>query len=481
MTGLSLAPIGVLLLVACLIAMLSRRLGLPYIVGLVVAGFLIALLPNAPTLPLSRELIFNVLLPPLVFEAALQLDWRRFRDELPLTLTLAFARRRHRRGRGRRRHALARRLELDRRGAVRRSDRRHRPGVGHRRLPRDAAASRACRWWSNPKACSTTASPRSASRSSRRSPPARRPTPASILPAIPVDARRRRRDRTCASARRILLIAGRTDDPLVEITLTTIAAYGSFLIAEHFHASGIISALAAGLDGRQHRLGRVAVGRRREPRPLCLGIFRVPRQQLRLHPDRHERGQPAAAPLGCDRRRSRSLLVLAGRGAVDLSARGACSAGRAGGSRRPTSTSCSGAVCAARWLWPWRWRVPPTVPERGAIIVTAFVVVAFSILVQGLTMPCADQALPARRSRGCRARRGLARRRAVSLLPEPLKIPAFRDFWLARLTSTIAQMAMVIVIGWQVYDIARADDGPEGSRASARASSASSSSCPCSC
>jgi len=31
--------------------------------------------------------------------------------------------------------------------------------------------------------------------------------------------------------------------------------------------------------------------------------------------------------------------------------------------------------------------VPTTVPERSAIILTAFVVVAFSILVQGLTMP----------------------------------------------------------------------------------------------
>ncbi len=41
------------------------------------------------------------------------------------------------------------------------------------------------------------------------------------------------------------------------------------------------------------------------------------------------------------------------------------------------------------------------------------------------------------------------------MLPEPLKIPAFRYFWLARLASTIGQMAMVIVIGWQVYDIAR--------------------------
>src|SRR3954451_5733966 len=90
MDGILLAPIGPLLLVACLIAMLTRRLGLPYIVGLVVAGFLIALLPSSPEVPLSPSLIFNVFLPPLVFEAAMQLDWKRFRGELPLTLTFAF-------------------------------------------------------------------------------------------------------------------------------------------------------------------------------------------------------------------------------------------------------------------------------------------------------------------------------------------------------------------------------------------------------
>ena len=44
----------------------------------------------------------------------------------------------------------------------------------------------------------------------------------------------------------------------------------------------------------------------------------------------------------------------------------------------------------------------------------------------------------------------------MSLVPEPLRIPAFRAYWIARLAATIAQMAMVIVIGWQVYDIARA-------------------------
>ncbi len=43
----------------------------------------------------------------------------------------------------------------------------------------------------------------------------------------------------------------------------------------------------------------------------------------------------------------------------------------------------------------------------------------------------------------------------MSPLPEPLRIPAFRYFWVARLTWTIGSLAMVIVIGWQVYDIAR--------------------------
>ena len=44
-------------------------------------------------------------------------------------------------------------------------------------------------------------------------------------------------------------------------------------------------------------------------------------------------------------------------------------------------------------------------------------------------------------------------------MPEPFRHPAFRAFWAARLTTTIAQMAMVIVIGWEVYDIARATMG----------------------
>jgi len=38
----------------------------------------------------------------------------------------------------------------------------------------------------------------------------------------------------------------------------------------------------------------------------------------------------------------------------------------------------------------------------------------------------------------------------------PFQIADFRFYWVARLAATIAQMIMVIVIGWQVYDLARA-------------------------
>ena len=37
------------------------------------------------------------------------------------------------------------------------------------------------------------------------------------------------------------------DDAMIEITLTTIAAYGSFVMAEHFHYSGVIAVVVAGL------------------------------------------------------------------------------------------------------------------------------------------------------------------------------------------------------------------------------------------
>ena len=42
-------------------------------------------------------------------------------------------------------------------------------------------------------------------------------------------------------------ITERVDNPQIEITLTTVLAYGSFLIAEHLHVSGVIATVGAGL------------------------------------------------------------------------------------------------------------------------------------------------------------------------------------------------------------------------------------------
>jgi monovalent cation:H+ antiporter, CPA1 family len=42
-------------------------------------------------------------------------------------------------------------------------------------------------------------------------------------------------------------IIGRIDDALVEITLTTIAAYGSFIVAEQLHVSGVLATVTAGI------------------------------------------------------------------------------------------------------------------------------------------------------------------------------------------------------------------------------------------
>jgi MFS family permease len=43
--------------------------------------------------------------------------------------------------------------------------------------------------------------------------------------------------------------------------------------------------------------------------------------------------------------------------------------------------------------------------------------------------------------------------------PEPLRIPDFRLYWIARFSAVLATMGMVVIIGYQVYDVARADYG----------------------
>ena len=77
------------LLIVALIAMLSRRLKLPYTVGLVVAGLGLAISNVLGRLELTSDLVFSILLPPLIYEAACQLSWKELRKNFTPILTLA--------------------------------------------------------------------------------------------------------------------------------------------------------------------------------------------------------------------------------------------------------------------------------------------------------------------------------------------------------------------------------------------------------
>lgn len=78
-----------LLLVAIFVAIAAHRLRLPYTVGLVVTGIALAFSPFHAHVALTHDVIFDVILPPLLFEAAINIHWRDLRqDALPI-LSLA--------------------------------------------------------------------------------------------------------------------------------------------------------------------------------------------------------------------------------------------------------------------------------------------------------------------------------------------------------------------------------------------------------
>jgi len=78
----------ILLLVATVVALLSRRLRVPYVTGLVLAGLAIAELLPEP-IGLSDSLILNLFLPILVFEAAINTDISRLRSNVKPIAMLA--------------------------------------------------------------------------------------------------------------------------------------------------------------------------------------------------------------------------------------------------------------------------------------------------------------------------------------------------------------------------------------------------------
>jgi CPA1 family monovalent cation:H+ antiporter len=373
---------ALLLLIAAVVAMLTRRFHLPYSVGLVAAGIILTLSPFAPQVNLTKELIFTTLLPPLLFEAALNLHWDQLRRDLSVILVLATV------------------------------------GVMLSACVTAAGMYYLAHWeWlaalvfgvliaaTDP--VSVVATFREAKAHGR------------LL--VLIEAESLFNDGTAAVAfgvvvalasgqhlssfeitelllktigggvlcgaavaLGVLLLAGRTEDHLVEITFTTIAAYASFLLADHFGLSGVLATITAGLVmSNFKRFGTFSARGGEAVQAFWEYAAFVANSLVFLLIGMHEGHQnfmaiwlPACTAIA---------LVTLGRAVAIYP----CSLLFSRTALRVTAKhqhvlfwgGLRGALALALALG-----LPPGVPRREEILTISFAVVAFSVFVQGLTI-----------------------------------------------------------------------------------------------
>lgn len=373
---------ALLLLIAAVVAILTQRFRLPYSVGLVAAGIVLAFLPFSPQINLTKTLLFTVLLPPLIFEAAFSLEWRQLLADLPLVLVLATV------------------------------------GVVLSAAVTTAGMHFLSNWpWTSAlvfgalisatdpvSVIATFKGARVRGRlrllveseslfndgtaavlfaicvaAATGSPPTPRQVSWTLLVMIVGSL-------VCGAvvAYAALFLAGRTEDHLVEITFTTVAAYGSFLLAEHLHLSGVLATLVAGLILGNVRTMKYIPEADREAITafwdyaafvansfifLLIGM-RVARQHFR------EGWYSVAIAI---------VLVLLSRAIAVYP----CCSLFFGSTLRVSMRrqhvlfwgGLRGALALALAL-----SLPPEVPQRESVIGVSFAVVAFSIFAQGLTL-----------------------------------------------------------------------------------------------
>ncbi len=380
--GGNIAQWAVLLLIASIVGVFARRLHVPYSVGLVIAGIGLALLPWHPSVILSRELVYTGLLPPLIFEAAFELRWDALRRNLSLVALLATV------------------------------------GVVLSALVTGVVMSGFVHWpiaagllfgivMSATDPVSVLATLREIGARGRL--------------ALLIEAESLLNDATAAVlfaiaiafvsgepltyqavavtlgttvvigllagaivAGVVLMIMGRTDDHLIEVTLTTVAAYGSFLLAEHFGGSGVLATLVAGmlLGNLGLRWGYFSDAGDRAVRSTWQFFTFVANSIVFLLIGLAEGNEnfsglwlTAAAAV---------LAVLAGRAAAVYPVCALFSKGRnrvgAVQQHALVWVGLRGALGLALVL-----SIPESFPWRHALVVATFAVVAFSVIVQGLT------------------------------------------------------------------------------------------------
>lgn len=379
---LQIGQLEVLLLVAALVAILAARLRVPYMVGLVIAGIALSFFHLKPDLDLTKELIFTALLPPLVFEAALYLRWQQLRRELPVVLLLATT--------GVAISALVTALGMyyvvqwawpsalifgvliaatDPVSVIATFKEQHVHGrlrllVEAESLLNDGTAAvgfaLALSFAQGMNVGGTS-------------------IPIALLTislgGIACGA---------AVAGLMLLIAGRTTNNLIELTLTTVVAYGSFLLADHFGLSGVLATVTAGLlVGNIGPLGSISAQGRASVQAFWEYAAFIANSIIFLLIGIHEAEQPFALILPAIA--AAILFVLLGRA---LSVYPLCAL-FARSHLRVTMPhqhvlfwgGLRGALALALALG-----LPAGMPQANEIVRVTFAVVAFSVFVQGLSM-----------------------------------------------------------------------------------------------
>lgn len=381
-----------LLVAAIVVALIARRLRLPYTVGLVVTGIVLALMRIDVGIVLTHDFVFDLILPPLLFEAAINIHWKELRrDALPV-LTLAV-------------FGTLVSAAVVAGGIVMALDWPIRPALlfgvliaatdpvaviamfkdngvtGRLRLLveseslfNDAVAAvlftLTLAW--------VQATDGEAVTSAQVTTNLLFSVGGGILVGL-----------ACAAA--AIAITGRTSDYLVESTVTTVTAYGSFLLAEHFLFSGVLATVSAGLLignlGILAENERSTISARGREFVLALWDFIafITNSLIFILIGIAIAGIPFYR-LGISAFAIIIALVLAGRAA--------------------TVYPLCGLFTRSRWKIPYAeqhvlwWgglrgalglalalSLPTPLAFRNEILVATFSVVAFSVIVQGVTMP----------------------------------------------------------------------------------------------
>lgn len=374
--------VQILLLVAAIVAMLTRKLRVPYSVGLVTTGIVLALFSIQPDISLTRELIFTTLLPPLIFEAAFFLHWPELRRDFWVITTLASV------------------------------------GVVLSAIVTATGMHYLAGWqWisaitfgvliaaTDPVSVIATFKEAKVLGRLRILVEAEslfNDGVAAVLFAVAIAIASGQEVTTsfvglaliktvgggiaCGAlvASIMVFLSGRSKDHLVEITFTTVAAYSSFLLAERFHVSGVLATLTAGLImGNVGHLGVISDRGREAVEAFWEYVAFVANSLIFLLIGVREEQQDYYAIWGAAL--IAILLVMIGRSVAIYPTCLLFAKSRWRVSAKHQHVMVWGGLRGALGL-ALALGLPDTVPHREEIVTVTFAVVAFSIFAQGMTM-----------------------------------------------------------------------------------------------